>query len=281
MNALASVLAWALLALPVERVVVLPFEPLGIEPERAARAELALRRSLREVPRVAMVDDAATRAVFAADPGLRGCAEPHCLAAIAARLQAHSVVTGVVAGLGGFRSVILKRTDRAGKVVTSVSEELPEDDAALPDLVCAVMARAPRCWRGEPGAAQLVAPAPSPPSAATEAAGLPGRRKAALGAGAGALASLGVALGFGLSARSIAGEVERRELDCAGSALVACVESRFSTGRTHAAVSNALWGSGGALAATAAILWIWPESKQPAALAPGPAPIGVSVHARY
>jgi len=262
-------------------VAVLAFEPLGIAPERAAAAERAVRAGLGAVPGVELADPAEVRALLSAEPDLRDCAETRCLASIAERLGAQSVVSGVVGGLGAFRSLVVKRTDREGKVVTSVSEALPEDDAKVPDLVCAVLGRPAGCARQEAGVAAPGLALPPPPQVVSGEPVRPMRatRKAALGVGAGAIASFGAALGLGLSSRSIAGQVERVDPSCDA----ACLQDRFTTGRMHADLSNVFWGVGGALAAAAVVLFVLPEPAPSGtvALGPGPTPLGLSAHARF
>jgi len=279
MTALALCVGFVLAAAaPAERVVVLPFEPLGIEPERAARVEKAVRASLARVPGVEVADPAALRALLVSDASLRDCAETRCLSALAARLDVHAVVSGVVAGLGSFMSLVVKRTDREGRVVTSVSEAISEEGGGVAALVCAAMGRNAACHDEQP---PLAAAPPSVSTAGAGQEGLRATRKAALGVGAGAIAALAVAAGFGLSASAITGQVERKELTCDGSTGAACLDSKLSTGRTHATVSNAFWGVGGALAAAAIVLFVLPESKATVALGPGPAPLGLSAHGRF
>lgn len=281
-TALALAAGFLLAAAPVERVAVLPFEPLGLSAERALGVERAVRKHLASMPRVVVLDAVSVRSLLDSDASLRGCVETRCLASIAEKLDAHSVVSGVVAGLGSFCSLVVKRTDREGRMVTSVSEAIPDNDGKVPDVVCAVMGRKAGCYKEEPLQPTLIVPPPPSLSAGpTESAGLRATRKAALGVGAGAVAAFAVAAGFGLSANALSGEVERKELTCAGATAADCLAGKLATGRTHATVSNAFWGVGGALAAAAVVLFVLPESKQAVALGPGPAPIGLNVHARF
>jgi hypothetical protein len=234
------------------------------------------------------MDPAPTRALLVAQPELAACTETRCLALLASLLGADAVISGVVGGLGGFQTLVLKRTDREGRVVTSVSEALGEDEARVPALVCAVFGRAPACW----DTAALVAPPPpalaarsaASPSTASTSTGLGPKRVVGVVASGAALASLGVALGFGLSAQSLSGEIERQQTGCVGADAAGCLESRFSTGRSHATLSNVFWGLGAALGVTGVVLLALPSSSSTGgtvALGPGPTPAGLSAHGTF
>lgn len=282
MTGFAAIAGLLLAAAPTpERVVVLPFEPLAIDPAKALEGEKAVRQSLQKIPRVELVDASRLRDLLASDASLRDCVETRCLATIATRLDAHSVVSGVVAGLGDFKSMVIKRTDRDGKLVTSVSDTLANEALKIPELVCAAMGRGVNCHQEAAQPTLIAPPPPSLAAAPSDSGGLRATRKAALGVGAAALVAFGAAAGFGVSANALSGQVEHKELTCTGATQAECLAGKLSTGRTHATVSNVLWGVGGAMAAAAVVLFVLPESKPAVALGPGPAPVGVSVHARF
>lgn len=276
MNSALALLLAALAAGPTQKVAFLGLEPLGVDLSRAQRVDAAARRALARVPELAVSAPADVKRVLGAEPSLGGCTETQCLARLASLLGVDAVITGVVGGLGGFQSLVLKRTDREGRVVTSVSEDLGGDDSRIPGLVCTVLGRLPECWNAVP----LIAPPPPPVASAAAPSGLGARRVVGIGVSAAALATLASGLGFGLSSQSIAGAIEKQQTGCAGAGAAACLEGRFAEGRMHATVANVCWGLGAALAVTGVVLIALPTGGS-VTVGPGPTPAGLSAHVSF
>lgn len=275
MSGLAPLAALLLAAAaPAPSVALLPLEPLGTGFEQAVEMQGVVRGSLAALEGLRVLDEDATRRALDEEPALAACAEPQCLARAAQLLGVDFVLTGVVGGLGGFRSLVLKRSDRLGKVVSTVNEALSDEwRQQVPGLVRAAMESVPR------------APAPAIALQAPEAPRRPEwRAPLAWATSAGALATVAIGTVFGLSSRSIAGDIERAETGCAGTGgdYASCVAARFETGRSRARMANVFFGIGAALAVGSAGLWLWPDDE-PATIGvgPGPAALGLSAHGRF
>jgi hypothetical protein len=109
------------------RILVLGFDPLGLEADKVERLELLFRKELERLAGAPSPSRRDVAKLFARDRALAGCGgEPACLAAIGKKLGVALVVSGNVAQLGDSYVVNVKVVDvaTAAEVRRVVSDPL-------------------------------------------------------------------------------------------------------------------------------------------------------------
>lgn len=220
-----------------QRVVVVPFEWLAIEPEAAREAESLVRAAALQrlgdclEPRKATVERMRSTGAF-----LSSCTDDACRARRAATLQAGWVMEGIALGVGGRRTVSLWLWGPDGRMVKRVAP-LPEGDQRekVAELVNGL-------W-------------------SVHSSHRPVRVVPLVVLGAAAAAGAG-AVAMGLSAKAKEEALSRGMDGCpaTGDEARSCLAAQIQEGRQAAMMSNVLSGVAGVLGAAGVVslVWEWP-----------------------
>lgn len=225
----ALTLSLVLAASPCVRVMVTPFEPLATTPKVARALEEEVRTGLAARPGLCVEARATTLEKLAKFERHRlpPCGDLACMAAQVSALDTDEVLSGVVVGTGGRRSVDLLRSTAVRSARTAASEL---------DLAAALGVLYQWDSHERRGAQRW-------PSIVAASVGV---------------ASAGVGLALGLESRRNEQLLSSGVTGCAGGGTTYrdCIDGQLRTGRAEATAANVLFGVAGVLVAGAVVLWV-------------------------
>lgn len=228
-----------------EKIVVVPLEPIGLQPLEARAEEEKVRDALKGLSGVCVIDRRASAEKLRAFVGHRipACEDVSCRRRVAAAFDADWLYSGAVYGLGGGRTITLQLWNAEGTVVQRGSFVSGAGEEPVISLL-----REARLGRSLVAEEPVLKPKRS--------------RWPELATGALAVTSLAVGLGFGAASQDHARMVSEGTVPCdgTGDAYVQCFAQAERNGRQQATLANVFLGAGAVLAAGATVMFVleWP-----------------------